>query len=77
MMNDEIRAYFLEASDYIQARLPAFKFVWHLLAEEGACDAWGGAECKRVLNEWIADRCPENVDLFIRTAANRPPKQGS
>jgi hypothetical protein len=51
----------------------AFDHVWERLAEEGACDALGGAEYRRVYREWTQRRYPRPIAPFIRQRANIGP----
>lgn len=50
----------------------AFLKVWDGLAEQGACDARGGAEQRRVKEEWYAAGKPD-LEPFIRERANIGP----
>lgn len=43
---------------------------YELLAEQGACDAPGGAEYKRVELEWQQAGRPSDIEAFIRSRAN-------
>jgi hypothetical protein len=47
-----------------------FANAYRRLAEQGACDPWGGLESRRVLDEWVALGCPEEIDDFITERAN-------
>lgn len=47
-----------------------FRSHWMQLAHHGACDAWGGAECLRVLREWQDADYPVEIREFIRRRAN-------
>lgn len=49
-----------------------FNATWRELATWTVCDEFGGAEYRRVLEEYIAAGCPVDVEAFIREAANRP-----
>lgn len=43
------------------------------LSQDGHCDGAGGAEFRRVLEEWKAAGCPEAMDDFIKARANALP----
>jgi len=47
-----------------------FYAAWKRCARLSQCDAWGGAECRRVYREWIAAGRPALVVSFIRRRAN-------
>jgi len=51
-----------------------FDAAYRDLADKGRADEPGGAEYRRVKDEWIAAGCPKNVSSFICKAANRPPR---
>jgi hypothetical protein len=40
------------------------------LSEEGHCDSSGGAESRRVFEEWSCMGTPQPVELFIRWRSN-------
>jgi hypothetical protein len=45
---------------------------YETLSRTGACDSPGGMEYHRVLDEWEAAGCPEEVADFIKVAASKP-----
>ena len=50
-----------------------FDIRWHILAERGQCDGYGGAEYRRIFSEWVyADR-PAAISLFILSRARYVP----
>lgn len=48
----------------------AFDLTWIVLADQGACDAFGGAEQRRVKAEWVSAGSPKQIAEFIRVRAN-------
>lgn len=52
-----------------------FKLAWCLLARQGKCDEYGGAECRRVYGKWKAAGCPD-VEQFILLQANVAAEEG-
>ena len=50
-----------------------FERAWLRLERWGRCDAWGGAECRRVYGEWLAAGKPFPAAAFIAAAANLRP----
>lgn len=51
-----------------------FDRSWRSLAARGSCDAFGGAEYRRVLAEWIKENRPRAVRRFILYRANTTPE---
>lgn len=47
-----------------------FERAWQKLATEGLCDDHGGAEYRRVRDEFIAAGQPADAEAFIREHAN-------
>ena len=56
----------------LRRRLNRFVRAWERLAAQGACDELGGAECKRVLSQWLKDGARHALDPYIRLNANLP-----
>lgn len=54
---------------------PLTRFIrwWTVLAARGVCDELDGAECHRVLHEWLKAGMPKDVRRFIRERANAAP----
>jgi hypothetical protein len=50
-----------------------FRTIWRWLSERGVCDAWGGAESRRLLQLWLDYDRPTPIRLFIKVNANLPP----
>jgi hypothetical protein len=50
-----------------------FDAAYERLSDEGECDIPGGLEYQRVLAEWKASGCPEDVEAFIIDRANALP----
>jgi hypothetical protein len=58
------------ADEQQEYALECFDQIWEVWSEEGACDAPGGAEYRRVRNEWIQNGYPTPISTFIRARAN-------
>jgi hypothetical protein len=54
----------------IPERKLIFDYAWEGLAEQGACDAKGGCEYRRVRAEWVVAGYPLAIRHFIRERAN-------
>ncbi len=59
--------------EWVDLRWLLFRSVWEMLSDDGACDAWGGAEQVRVWNEYQEAGYPSRVARFIRGRANIGP----
>lgn len=60
------------AMDSLVTSSAEFLAVWRRLADDGACDAAGSSEQRRVMDEWYAAGKPE-IEPFIRDRANVTP----
>ena len=47
-----------------------FDAKWKTAARHGTCDSIGGAEYRRVKQEWIEMGAPETISEFIAVRAN-------
>lgn len=47
--------------------------AYERLSRSGHCDGPGGAEYRRVLEEWKQSGCPSNLEHFIAVRANIAP----
>lgn len=56
-----------------QYRLLRFPGVWEAMAEDGHCDGLGGAEYRRVYQEYKEAGAPPFMTTFILDHANRHP----
>jgi hypothetical protein len=52
-----------------------FRAAWRRAEGEGKCDAWKGAECKRIIGEWYRAGTPRDVYAFIVQRANIQPNE--
>lgn len=55
-----------------QLRQQRFDTAWHVLARRGVCDAFGGAQYRRLLRIWMMDQRLTWPARFISANANRP-----
>jgi hypothetical protein len=64
----------LAIADWLQRHdreLAAFFDAWGKLEHVGRVDSTGGAQCRRVLAEWISERFPADVTGYILFDADR------